>query len=110
MESVLLEEVKLKKIVKVTVLIQCVLISSYIIILFLKPHNYPILAQKFGWLALIISFGLSRYYIFHGKKLENVKNFSEEEKESKKKEYFLYFFFLYPLWAIAIIATRYFSS
>lgn len=110
MESILSQEIKLQNIVKAAVIIQCVFILTYIAILFLKPLNYPALAQKFGWLALIASFGLSKYYIFHGKKLESVKNFTEKEKESRKKEYFFYFFSLYPLWVIAIITAQYFSS
>jgi|JI10StandDraft_1071094.scaffolds.fasta_scaffold17272_7 uncharacterized membrane protein YbhN (UPF0104 family) len=109
MEAICVEEQKQKKIVKVTIFIQCAFILSYLAILILKPAHYLFIAEKFGWFALLASFGLARLYIYQGKKIENLKNFSDEEFESIKKQYFFYYFSLYPFWVIAIVATKYFS-
>ena len=106
MEAVYAEEQKQKKIIKMTIFFQCVLISIYLAILLLKPNNYLLIAQKFGWFSLLASFGLARLYIHQGKKIESLKNFSNKEFESIKKQYFSYYFLLYPFWAIAIIATN----
>ena len=108
MEAIDLEEQKQKKIVKITIFLQCALILIYLAILVLKPANYLSIAEKFGWFALLASFGLARLYIHQGKKVENLKSFSDGEFESIKKQYFSYYFLLYPFWAIAIVATHYF--
>ena len=109
MEAICAEEEKQQKIVKATTFLQCALVSSYLAILILKPDNYPSIAEKLGWFALLASFGLARLYIHQGEKVENLKNFSDEEFESIKKQYFSYYFLLYPFWAIAITAANYFS-
>jgi hypothetical protein len=109
MEALCAEEGKQHKIVKATIFLQCTFILIYLSILLIKPNNYPSIAEKFGCFALLASFGLARLYIYQGKKIEKLKNFSDEEAGSIKREYFSYYFFLYPLWVIAIMATKHFS-
>ena len=106
--EIVCEEEKQKKIVKVTILLQCILIAIYSSILIVKPENYPALAQGFGWFALLVSFGLARLYIYQGKKVERLKDFSDGEVKSISKEYFSYYFIFYPLWVIATVGASYF--
>lgn len=63
MEAVYAEEENQHKIVKATIFFQCVFVLIYLAILLLKPENYPSIAEKFGWFALLTSFGLARLYI-----------------------------------------------
>ena len=75
-----------------------------VLLLFILGDVY---LQKGGLLvsaiALVTSFGISRFYIKRGKELEELKTFSEQEVAIQRREYFIVYFAPYPLWLFMVI-------
>ncbi len=90
----------LSLITKISGWFQLVAGAIAIFIMVKQPEHYRAIGESFSIGALISSFVISRFYIYFGKKLENLKTFSTEEREFIKREYFRKFFAFYPMWLI----------
>jgi len=97
-ESLEFLQQKSKQIIRAAAYLQAIAIVIVGSILYFKPSGYREMGQYFSMLALFSSFAVSRWYIYNGKKVEAMKNFSDEEGNAIKNEYFLRFFTPYILW------------
>jgi len=102
METTAEEKIKSQHnlVAKVSLIFQLIAGIIAILIMIFHPRNCSIIGKSFSMAAFVISIIISRIYIFLGKKLENLKQFSEEEKELKRREYFYKIFSSYPMWIL----------
>jgi hypothetical protein len=103
MNQVDLAEKRLNKLARLSLYHQGFWLLLLNAILILKPYYFREIASCLGSVALSASFIASKIYIYAGKDVEELKNFSEAEIAARQKEYWLRFFSPYVLWTICII-------
>jgi len=93
-------EQRMNRMAKMAVWFQLSAFSVAISILYFQPPHYKEFGQVFSIIALILSFVISRVYIYTWKQFETFKCFPPDELKSRKREYFTKFFSAYGVWAL----------
>lgn len=66
---------------------------------YFENYDWKAMEKLISVCALVSSLIVNRVYIHAGKRLEELKTFSEEEMEQIRREYFFRFFWTYFFWA-----------
>ena len=91
---------RMKRIPNMAVGFQFLAFFTANLVLWFQPTGYREIGQIFSITALLLSFIISKAYIYTGRQLEIFKSFSPEQIEIRRREYALKFFSPYGLWVL----------